>query len=125
MYANALQYQIDHRCDALEAERLTIGIDHNQISQSVVQRWNFPEEMQTAIADISSGSNEPLALMACVVHLAEIFSLALDFSEDETVVVPAISELAWKRLNFSEPACLQIFLDAETAFQEISQILIA
>jgi putative nucleotidyltransferase with HDIG domain len=133
-YEKALEYQISHGCDSLSAEREILGTDHSEISKAVVKYWKFPEEMQLAVAkqhllevehaDGAASETGPVHQLAGVVHLADIFSIALDFAGDEYAVVPKISATVWEKMQLDEATCNRIFSNAEKKFEEISQILI-
>jgi len=124
-YADALEYQLLHHCDPEIAEREILGMDHCEIGQAVLKHWKFPEEMQTAVSELYCSDDRTVQQLSGIIHLADIFSLALDFSRDDTAVVPKISPRVWNRLRLDEAGCSKIFRAAENKFNEISQILTA
>ncbi|PRC93362.1 HDOD domain-containing protein [Solimicrobium silvestre] len=123
-YEKTLEYQELHNCDPLIAERETLGTDHSAIGTIVAKHWKFPEEMQLAVSQHHPEEGEQVVHLAGVIHLANIFALALDFSNDERAVVPKISPFVWDNIKLDEQACNQIFVSSAKKFEEIAQILI-
>lgn len=124
-YEKTLEYLHQHNCDTLTAEQAIMGCDHAEISRVVMQYWKFPEEMQIAISKQHLDDGEPANQLSGIIHLADIFSLALDFSKDDYAVVPKISPRVWENMHLDEQACRKICFHSERKFEAISQILIA
>lgn len=123
-YEQAQQYQIEHNCDLIMAEQAIMGTDHSEVGKAVAQHWKFPEAMQVAVARHHPQDNEVLNQLSAIIHLANIFSLALDLSELDAAVVPKISPVVWEQMKLDEPACQLIFANTVTKFEEIARILI-
>ena len=122
-YECALEYQVLHHCDPEDAEREILGLDHNEIGRVILQHWKFPEEMQIAVSEQNFSNDMSVNQLSGIVHLADIFSLALDFANDENAVVPKISPQVWDQLRLDEESCSKIFSESQNKFNEISQIL--
>ena len=123
-YELALEYQIQHQCDPEFSEREILGMDHCEIGTAVLHHWKFPDEIQTAISEHYLNDDKSLHPLSGIVHLADIFSLALDFSRDEHVVIPKISAAVWEQMKLDEAACKTIFKNVQIKFEEMSQILV-
>lgn len=124
-YEYALEYQLQHQCDAMVAERETLGLDHSEIGSAVLQHWNFPQEMQIAVAELYCNDDMPVSRLAGIIHLADIFSLALDFANDDNAFIPVISPKVWGEIKLDEAACKKMFTSSVNKFKEMSQILIS
>ena len=122
-YEKALEFQAQQRCDPEVAELEILGLDHGEISQSVLQHWKFPQEMQTAVSEQYCNDDQTTNQLSGIIHLANIFSLALDFSNDDNAVVPKISPRVWNRLRLDETSCRKIFRESVNKFNEISHSL--
>jgi putative nucleotidyltransferase with HDIG domain len=124
LYEKTMEYQLQQHCDQLAAERATLGTDHCVIGKTLIRHWNFPEEMQIAVAHHHPEDAEIQNNLSAIVHMASIFSLALDLSRDEQVVIPKIANQAWTLLKLDERTCADIFAKTEQQFEEICEILI-
>lgn len=123
-YESVLGNQIQQRCELETAELQQLGIDHSEISKLVLNYWKFPQAMQIAVSSSQPDSTCAPVELAEIIHIADIFSLALDFADDEHVIIPKISTLAWNKLKLDEPTCRKIFANATSKFSDISQILL-
>lgn len=77
-YAAMVEHPTYIASPGVESERLLLGIDHAEVGRLMVQQWQFPAEMQQAIAlhhSYSAGSSAPLphvvAAANAVVHAME------------------------------------------------------
>ena len=123
-YAGAVEFQIQNGCELKTAERKTMGMDHGEISAVVIGHWNFPEKIQMAISTQHLDDDDPKYQLSGIIHLANAFAYGLDFSNDKSAVVPAISKQVWSRLNLDEPCCHRIFSEALRKFEDLSHSLV-
>ncbi|MCU6433521.1 HDOD domain-containing protein [Undibacterium sp. Jales W-56] len=124
-YAQVLASQKESNTYLFLLERSMLGIDHAAVGNALAAYWQFPEEIQKAIAyhhEIPPDNDSKLAM---IVHIADVIAHALDLTKIEEDDVPEINVLAWERLGLSYEACKKIFNNTETQFEEICQILIA
>ena len=122
-YERVLEYQRQHHCETKMAEQELLGVNHSEIGALVLQHWKFPDQMQTAVSEQYGDVDKSISHLSGIVHLANIFSLALDFSNDEHTIIPPISPTVWQQMKLDEPTCRTIFENAQHKFDEISQTL--
>ncbi|HEV7815824.1 MAG TPA: HDOD domain-containing protein [Janthinobacterium sp.] len=119
-----LAYRAEHDCQLVEAEQAVLGFDHAQVGSALVAHWKFPAEIQAAVAAHHDASSCIKRALPLLVHTANIMAHALDLSGAEDDLVPPLSELAWAALNLSDPTCLQVFRETDSAFQDMCTILL-
>jgi len=116
-------YRLEHDCTTAEAERAMLGFDHALVGAALAAHWKFPLEIQCAVAAHHEAA-DCLAALPLLVHAANIFAHALDFSGADDDLVPPLSERVWTALDLSDAACLRVFREAEDSFSGMCSILL-
>ncbi|MBR7800027.1 HDOD domain-containing protein [Undibacterium fentianense] len=113
----------EHDCSLLDAERAVLGVDHVSVGLILALQWNFSEAIQDAIRGHHAPDDKELNSVASIVHVANAIVHALDLSEIQEELVPAISQHAWDILGLTEEAYLSIFHETELRFHAMNQII--
>ncbi|MES2104449.1 MAG: HDOD domain-containing protein [Pseudomonadota bacterium] len=108
----------------LDAERAILTTDHAAVGKVLTAYWKFPEDMQNAVANHHNTDQANEGMLTAIVHIADILAHALDLSQDEAALVPAISSCAWDKLRLTQEISAKVFRETEKQFEEICQILI-
>lgn len=99
-YGKALHYAKHHNCPLLEAEEITLGINHQVIGEMIAEKWNLPQDIRNVIqyhhTGIVKGKFEP---QTAVVHLANISSkiLTMGYSGNDLIEKP--NPEVWDKLD--------------------------
>ncbi|MDL2355774.1 MAG: HDOD domain-containing protein [Pseudomonadota bacterium] len=123
-YAQMLAYRAQHDCSVVAAEQAIFGLDHALVGSTLAGYWKFPLAMQSAVAGHHRDGDAADAPLDLVVQAANTLAHALDLSEVEDDLVPALSPHVWQLLALSEADSLALFQEAETTFHEMCQVLI-
>ncbi len=94
-----LEYKRTLDCHRSVAERAILGLDHAEIGEHLIRRWNFPPVISEAIGNHHRVFESVSTPVADMVHVAEILSHALDFGSAGQV--PPLSHAAMLRLGLS------------------------
>ncbi|HJV52279.1 MAG TPA: HDOD domain-containing protein [Noviherbaspirillum sp.] len=124
-YNAALAYRKAHDCYLYEAEHEVLKIDHAMIGQALAENWKFPDALQKAVAHHHAAQAQEAGSLAAVVHIADVFSHALDLSGSDDDLVPPLSAGVWESLGIQEAAMMQVLQETEKQFAEACQILVA
>jgi HD-like signal output (HDOD) protein len=86
-------------------EHATIGIDHCQVGEQLARRWNFPEDIQSAIRYYTDPLNPKACSLAPVVYMAAHISFGLEMEAEskyiaETLNPDVISALQFHRIEW-------------------------
>ena len=123
-YAQMLAYRAEHDCSIIEAEQAVFGLDHALVGSTLAAWWKFPQPMHSAVASHHLDCSPATPALDLVVHAANTLAHALDLSEVEDDLVPALSDKVWQALALSEADCMILFKDVETTFRDMCQVLI-
>lgn len=114
-YDQAMDYRSTHDCSVMEAETVSMGLDHAAVGEALAQHWRFPPAMQQAIAQHHLPATiSPLGL---IVHMADAIAHALDLSGNEDDLVPPLDIVAFTALALSDSALLRVFKVCEKDFE--------
>ncbi|MDE2429238.1 MAG: HDOD domain-containing protein [Burkholderiales bacterium] len=122
-YIQVVAYQTTHHCEACQAEQQIFGSDHAFVGKILTGRWNFPADMQSAIAFNHTEIDANTPLLSAIVQIADLFSRQLDRNDAD--VLPILPDAAIDRLQLSEEHCRAILAQAREQFHDISQVLLA
>lgn len=117
-----LAYQREHDCLLIDAERAVLGIDHALIGEVLTERWHFPPLICNVIAHHHDPDGaEPLA---CVVHLADAITHALDLVGDENERVPPVRVGCWDTARFDAARLQEMFAEVDAQFEAACGVLL-
>lgn len=124
-YAAVLEFERQHNCDLVHAERTVLGLDHAVVGRALAQHWKFPELIQRAIGNHHAPMRDDLGDIPSVVHVANAVVHALDLCGEEDEQVPPIAQNAWDSLRIDAPGLCRVFAETEAEFENACQVLIA
>lgn len=126
-FAAALDLGRNADCDAVQAERSVLGLDHAQVGGLVALHWRLPPAMVQAIeyhheppAGLTRG---PATALIDTVHLADAVAHALDLAQDPHEVVPAVSLDSWERLGAAHLDTTTLFGAVEAGVAAMAESL--
>ena len=106
------------------AEQDLLGCTHADIGRLLAERWNLPAKLVGVIArhhtPVAAG---PFAMEASIVHLADIFTRALDLGSGGDDKVPPLDKAAWELLKLKTGAVDAIMASMLTEFDDIRSFL--
>ena len=106
------------------AEQDLLGCTHADIGRLLAERWNLPAKLVGVIArHHTPAAAEAFAMEASVVHLADIFTRALDLGSGGDDKVPPLDKAAWELLKLKTGAVDAIMASMLTEFDDIRSFL--
>jgi putative nucleotidyltransferase with HDIG domain len=117
-------YRREHDCYQAEAERAVFGFDHAGIGGALAARWQFPQQIQQAVASHHRTDELDAPSLALAVHLADAFAHGLNFSGHADELVPPLGWPAWRAAALSDATCLAVCAESERTFHDLIQILV-
>ncbi|WP_317202942.1 HDOD domain-containing protein [Janthinobacterium sp.] len=123
-YAEALAWRSAHDASVAAAERAVFGFDHALVGSELAAHWKFPAAIQAAVAQHHEPLDPDTLSLPLTIHVANILAHALDLTEQEDDLAPALSRRVWDTLALGDEVWLEVFRDTERAFREMSQILV-
>jgi putative nucleotidyltransferase with HDIG domain len=106
------------------AEQELLGCTHADIGRLLAERWNLPAKLVGVIArHHTPAAAGPFILEACIVHLADIFTRALDLGSGGDDKVPPLDKDAWELLKLKPGAVDAIMASMLTEFDDIRSFL--
>ena len=106
------------------AEQDLLGFTHADIGRLLAERWNLPAKLVGVIArHHTPAAAEAFAMESSVVHLADIFTRALDLGSGGDDKVPPLDKAAWELLKLKTGAVDAIMASMLTEFDDIRSFL--
>ena len=123
-YRAVAAHQREHDCQAMTAERTVLGVDHTAIGRALTAHWRFPPAIQEAVAahHMAPAQGTEISL-ATIVNLGNILSHALDLSGAADDQVPPLPLAMWQAMGLSDAAWDKVFLETESVFNDMCQML--
>lgn len=84
----------------VDVERQYFGMDHCQIGGVLASRWGLPASVVSAIGHHHDPTPVPDEKLACLTHVAEVLSNALDLTGREENQVDRLSDVACQAIGF-------------------------
>jgi len=122
-YAEVIELAHNDDCSLVEAEREVLGVDHALVGEALARQWRFSPEIQSAVAGHHMPSVDIKGSLAGLVHLADIFSHALDLAGDASELVPAPCVSTWRRFGLEPQQCEAVFAETERKFAGVCAAL--
>ncbi len=107
-----------------EVERERLGFDHGDVGGTLLQRWKIPARVAEPVEchhRCMQAGQYPRE--ACILHLADIISHALEFGASGEACVPRLDERAWDRLALSPNLFPSLVREIDIQFAETVNIL--
>jgi len=106
------------------AEQDLLGCTHADIGRLLAERWNLPAKLVGVIARHHTPADAgAFAIESSVVHLADIFTRALDLGSGGDDKVPPLDKAAWELLKLKTGAVAAIMASMLTEFDDIRSFL--
>jgi putative nucleotidyltransferase with HDIG domain len=106
------------------AEQDLLGCNHADIGRLLAERWNLPAKLVAVIARHHTPAEAgAFALEASIVHLADIFTRALDLGSGGDDRVPPLDKAAWELLKLKTGAVDAIMASMLAEFDDIHSFL--
>ncbi len=106
------------------AEQELLGCTHADIGRLLAERWNLPAKLVGVIArHHTPAAAGPFAIESSIVHLADIFTRALDLGSGGDDKVPPLDKAAWELLKLKPGAVDAIMASMLTEFDDIRSFL--
>ena len=122
-YAEVITCRAREDLHPFDAERLVLGLDHAAVGAALAARWNFPQPIVQAVGGhhlMEAAEGSPLA---CLTHVADVISHALDLGGDSDGMAPVLSESAWAVVRIEWKELKKLFAQIE-ALHESTTLLI-
>lgn len=108
----------------LEAENEYFGIDHQALGEMLANKWNFPADLTTAIAN----HHAPLAVddnsgIVSAVNIADMLCHALSIGDSCSYYVSEFFPEAWERLKLSMDELGEILKKALDEMDELEEMI--
>ncbi len=119
----AVMARRDVGADPNQVERELLGFDHAELGAALAESWRFPAVMVDAIAHHHRPALASKGyLEACILHVADVVSLAVDAQEEENFREYCDAE-AWNRLGLDEAMVRTLIQDALMDFLETLELI--
>ena len=94
-----------------DAEKQTLGYDHQQIACELLQSWSYPPALVQAVAFHHTPAQSAAKLEAAVVHIADHLVNAMAIGSSGEQFIPPLDDRAWALLGLA-PATLGKIIEA-------------
>lgn len=106
-------------------ERDIMGIHYGQVGKQLMQRWNFPENIQ----EITECHTEPEKAKqytrdATIVHIAHAFAHEEDFHDKLKYIVDNVDPFAWQTTTLTPETILLLVKEAEQKSAELMKQIV-
>lgn len=114
MYAALLQASSYRAEPTVQSERSFLGVDHAQAGREVLRHWQFPSEIQDAVA-LHHSCDETLPPMAALVMAADAVVQAMDVVPTTWAAVPVMAPDLWDQLGLGEEQIVHVMQQSNLA----------
>lgn len=109
-----------------EAEARVLGYDHQQIAESLLRLWKYPENLVQAVSyHHQPNACEGAQMEASVVHLADHLVNALKIGSSGERFVPTLNGKAWERLGLSSDLLSPLVADIDEQIEAVQEIFLS
>ncbi|OQX57384.1 HD family phosphohydrolase [candidate division KSB1 bacterium] len=99
----ALKHAQTEQCQLREAEKVVIGVSHDEVGEYLAERWRLPHKLVEAIALHHLPSNfRSSPKLVSIVHIANIFVQEMQIGQSGDCKVPEIDPFALEELGVDE-----------------------
>jgi HD-like signal output (HDOD) protein len=125
-YADLLSEAIASQADLAELERGALGFDHRQLTAGLLQHWNLPTLLTTAIAapqDVRYWAHNKAehAHLVRVLHLAELFAQLI--GQRRLSVLPDLLDAGEAYCNLDKSKLNEIIATLEPKVRQLASVL--
>lgn len=103
-------------------EQTCLGINHGEISECLLNKWNFPDTLINSIVYHHSPLDSPDPEAAGIVHLADIAINALGVGHSGEQIIPRFEPQVWEQLQLP-PSALKTSIEQTVHQLEVMETL--
>jgi putative nucleotidyltransferase with HDIG domain len=108
----------------VDAETKVLGFSHAEIGQLLAERWNLPPKLVSVIAcHHQPASGGRFMLESAIIHLADIFTRALNIGSGGDAKIPPLESSAWERLALGTRDIDPIMETMLSEFQDLARFM--
>ena len=108
----------------VELERQELGFTHADLAEALLEEWNIPESIrEPAGCHHTPAGASKFPVETAIIHLADMFSTAMELGTSGEVCVPPISARAWERLDVSDTVLPALVEDSKHQIADMLAIL--
>ena len=107
----------------LDAERAVLGLDHAAIGAALVAHWNFPPQIQQAVAGHHPTAEATASVLTSLTHVADVICYALEIGAEAIAGVPVLSETAWAAAQIEWSELTARFAEIEAQIESTSLLI--
>jgi HD-like signal output (HDOD) protein len=96
---DALLYARENRTPVVEAERVTFGYIHTDVSRPLLAHWRFPAGISDGINHHHDPAEAADPVQAAIIHMADLMANAMEISTGNLYVLPPFEASAWESLG--------------------------
>lgn len=122
-YAQVEDYCVLEDVSRLDAERAVLGLDHAAIGAALVAHWNFPQQIQQAVAGHHLTEAATAPVLTSLTHVADVICHALEIGAEPIGGVPVLSETAWAAAQIEWSELTTRFAHIEAQIESTSLLI--
>ena len=106
------------------AEQAIMGFNHQEISEKILEKWNFPEVLKSIVRFYQNPEDAPKEYLAevSIVHISNILSLMAGIGVGSDGLYHQISPVAIDALKLSEDDLTELFGSIPEIMESIKEI---
>lgn len=116
--SETLLHARENSLPAVVAEETLFGFTHTSISESLLQRWEFPPQIAALVNHHHNPLAAPAPREAAIVHLADFFANVEGISAGGMYMLPPLEPAAWDLSGLPASSARRIFEAFEAKAEE-------
>ena len=112
-YLKIIQYQKNHQCPMVDAEKSVMNIDHAELGAMLLESWKFPKEIVSITKNHHKLNLEHNLDVSCSLHLANILVKGLSIGDSDGNHITNISPKVLSHLELNWDDLLSLLPDIE------------
>jgi len=110
---DALLYARENRVPVVEAERVTFGYCHTDVSKPLLAHWRFPSGISDGINHHHDPDEAKTPRQAAIIHVADLMANAMEIAIGNLYVLPPFEASAWEMLGIGLERLPEIIAEFE------------
>ncbi|MFZ5484571.1 MAG: HDOD domain-containing protein [Pseudomonadota bacterium] len=116
-YQATLAWRDAHDAPLIQAERAVLELTHAEAGAALAGHWNFPPEIQNAVAFHHQPDQAPEPRPAYLAHLSDALAQGLDLARDQRAIAPPLVPDVLTRLGLDWAAVAGSLAGIEAEFE--------
>ncbi len=108
-------------CLIHDAERKLLGFDHTNVTEAMLEAWDFPDSLRHVICCHHEPDNSDKKIECAVLHVADVLARALRNGYRGKFAVSPLSHQAWESLGLSTSDIAPLASQADHMIDDIIQ----